>query len=124
VQKCECTNSISGCAQAKAALITESWTIPKEDEHTAQKDLLLTNNKYVIGMWEEGKCIDGKPEAKCPLGKPWRRWKENIKIYLLKSRICCVNCIYLAQRRGKEPCLMNTVRDRRVPKNEGNFFTN
>ena len=75
-------------------------------------------------MWEEEKCIDGKREAKCPLGKPWRRWKENIKIYLLKSRICCVNSIYLSLLRGKEPCLVNTIMDLRVPKNEGNFFTN
>jgi len=35
-------------------------------------------------VWAEDKCTDGKPEAKCPLGKPWCRWKENIKIYLLK----------------------------------------
>jgi hypothetical protein len=52
-------------------------------------------------MGEEEKCIDGKPEAKCPLRNPWRRWKENIKIYLLKSRICSVNCIYLAQHMGQ-----------------------
>ena len=73
-------------------------------------------------MLEEEKCTDGKPDTKCPLGKPWRRWKENIKLYLLKSRICCVNCIFLAQHRSKETCLVNIIMGLRVPKNEGNFF--
>jgi hypothetical protein len=121
-QKCECTTSISGCVQAKVALIMDCWPIPKEDKQTTLSELLLTNKKYVLCIWKEGKCIHGKPEAKSPLGKPWRRWKENIKIYLIKSKICCVNCIDLGQYRGKEPRLLKTIVNLRAPENERNIF--
>ena len=42
---------------------------------------------HVALMWERrGECwvLVGKPEGKRPLGRPWRRWKDNIKMDLLE----------------------------------------
>jgi hypothetical protein len=57
----------------------------------------------------------GKPEGKRPLGRPRRRWVENIKMDLLE--ICCgsVDWIGLAQDRDKWRALVNAVMNLRVP---------
>ena len=35
-----------------------------------------------MGEWKGVyKVLVGKPEGKRPLARPWRRWKNNIKIY-------------------------------------------
>jgi hypothetical protein len=41
----------------------------------------------------------GKPERKRPLGRPRRRWIDNIKMELLEIRLGVVNWIGLAQDR-------------------------
>jgi hypothetical protein len=43
----------------------------------------------------------GKPEGKKPLGRPRRRWIDNIKMDLLKIRLNVVDWIGLAQDRYK-----------------------
>jgi hypothetical protein len=53
-----------------------------------------------------------KPEGKRPLGRPWRRWMGNIKIYLVEIRWGGVDWIGLAQDRY---ALINAVMNFRVP---------
>ena len=43
----------------------------------------------------------GKPEGKRPLGKPRRRWEDNIKIDLQEVECGCKDWIELAQDRNR-----------------------
>jgi hypothetical protein len=56
----------------------------------------------------------GKPEGKRPLGRPRRRWVDNIKIDLLEIGWGGVGCITLAQDRDKWRALANAVMNLRV----------
>jgi hypothetical protein len=57
----------------------------------------------------------GKPEGKRPLGRPRRRWVDNIKTDHLEIGCGCVDCIGLAQERDKWRVLVNAVMNFRVP---------
>jgi hypothetical protein len=57
----------------------------------------------------------GKPEGKRPLGKPRRRWMDNIKIDLREIGRGGVEWTDLAQDRDKWRAIVNTVRNLRVP---------
>jgi hypothetical protein len=51
----------------------------------------------------------GKPEGKRPLGRPRRKWKDGIRMYLKEIGWGCVERINLAQDRGRWRALVNTV---------------
>jgi hypothetical protein len=57
----------------------------------------------------------GKPEGKRPLGRPRRRWVDNIKIDLREIRWDGMDWIDLAQDRDQRRALVNTVMNLRVP---------
>jgi hypothetical protein len=57
----------------------------------------------------------GKPEEKMPLGKPRRRWEDNIKMNLQEVGRGRGNWMELAQDRDRWRALEGTVRDFRVP---------
>jgi hypothetical protein len=57
----------------------------------------------------------GKPEGKRPLGRPRRRWIDNIKMDLLEIGYCVVDWIDLAQDRYRWRALVNSVMNLRVP---------
>ena len=57
----------------------------------------------------------GKPEGKRPLGRPRRRWEDNIKIDLQEVGGGRGDWIELAQDRDRWRALVGTVRDFRVP---------
>jgi hypothetical protein len=57
----------------------------------------------------------GKPEGKRPLGRPRRRWIDNIKMDLLKIVLNVVDWIGLAQDRYRWRALVNSVMNLRVP---------
>jgi hypothetical protein len=57
----------------------------------------------------------GKPKGKRPLGRPRRRWIDNIKMDLLEIGLSVVGCIGLAQDRYRWRALVNAVMDLRVP---------
>ena len=61
----------------------------------------------------------GKPEGKRPLGKPRRRWEDNIKMDLQEVGGGCRDWMELAQDRDRWRALMGTVRNLRVPKIRG-----
>jgi hypothetical protein len=57
-----------------------------------------------------------KPEGKRPLGRPRRRWVENIKMDLEREREWDgVDWINVAQDRDQWMALLNTVLNLRVP---------
>jgi hypothetical protein len=57
----------------------------------------------------------GKPEGKRPLGRPRRRWKDNIKMDLQEVGRGGMDWIDLAQDRDKWRELVNAVMNLRVP---------
>jgi hypothetical protein len=57
----------------------------------------------------------GRPEGKRPLGRPRRRWKDNIKLDLRKIGIDGANWIQLTQDRVKWWAFVNTVMNLWVP---------
>jgi hypothetical protein len=57
----------------------------------------------------------GKPERKRPLGRPRRRWEDNIKRYLQEVGGDCGNWMERAQDRDRWRTLVNTVMNFRVP---------
>jgi hypothetical protein len=57
----------------------------------------------------------GRPEGKRPLGRPRRRWEDNIKMGLREIGIDGANWICLAQDRVQWRACVNTVMNLRVP---------
>jgi hypothetical protein len=57
----------------------------------------------------------GKPEGKRPLGRPRRRWEDNIKMDLPKVGWGCVDWMELAQDRDRWRALVSTIKNLRVP---------
>jgi hypothetical protein len=57
----------------------------------------------------------GKPEGKRPLGRPRRRWIDNIKKDLLEIGVNVVDWICLGQDRYRWRALVNSVMNLRVP---------
>jgi hypothetical protein len=57
----------------------------------------------------------GRPEVRRPLGRPRRRWKDNIKMDLREIGFGDVDWIHLAEDRGRLRVLVNTVMNLRVP---------
>ena len=61
----------------------------------------------------------GKPEGKRPLGRPRRRWEDDIKIDLQEVIAGCGDWMELAQDRDMWRALVSTVRNLWVPKMQG-----
>jgi hypothetical protein len=57
----------------------------------------------------------GKPEGKRPLGRPRRRWMDNIKMDLSEIGLSVVDWIGLAQDRYRWRAVVNAVMNLRVP---------
>jgi hypothetical protein len=57
----------------------------------------------------------GKPEGKRPLGRPRRRWIDNIEMNLLETGLSVVDWIGLARDRYKWRALVNSVMNLWVP---------
>ena len=66
-----------------------------------------------VARMEEGrdvhKVLVGKPEGKRPLGRPRRRWEDNIKMNLQEVGRGCGDWMELAQDRDRWPALVSTV---------------
>ena len=57
----------------------------------------------------------GKPEGKRPLGRPRRRWNDNIRMDLQEVGVGYEDWIGLAQDRDRWRALVSGVRNLRVP---------
>ena len=61
----------------------------------------------------------GKPEGKRLLGRPRRRWEDNIKMDLQEVGRDCEDWMELAQDRDRWRALVSTMMNLRVPKMRG-----
>jgi hypothetical protein len=73
---------------------------------------------HVAGMGETRnayRVLVGKPEVKRPLGRPRRKWVDNIKIDLGEIGLNGLNWIELVQDRDQWRALVYTVMNLRFP---------
>jgi len=73
---------------------------------------------HVARMCEERGCIRscwGKPEGRTPLGRPRRRWVDNIRMDLQEVVCGYMDWIGLAQDRDRWRKLVSAVMNHRVP---------
>ena len=59
--------------------------------------------------------VVGKPEGKRPLGRPRRRWEDNIKMNLQEVGCGGMDWIELPQDRDRWRAVVSTVMNLRVP---------
>ena len=81
---------------------------------------------HVASMDKERGCIGfwwGEPEGRRPLGRPRRRWVDNIRMDLREVGCGHVYWIGLAQVRYRWRTLVSAVMNLGVPWNAGNFLT-
>jgi hypothetical protein len=57
----------------------------------------------------------GRPEGRRPLGRPRRKWEDNIKMDLRETGFGDVDWIHWAQDRDRWRALVNTAMNLRVP---------
>jgi hypothetical protein len=69
------------------------------------------------------KILVGKPEVKRSLGRPRRRWEDNIKMVLREIGCGGMDWIDVAQDRDHWRILVNTVMNLQVPENVGKFLS-
>jgi hypothetical protein len=63
----------------------------------------------------------GRPEDKRPLGRPRRKWEDNMKLHFREIRIDGSNWIQLAQDWVQWRAFINMVMNLRVPYRAGYF---
>jgi hypothetical protein len=68
---------------------------------------------FVIQFYD--RVLLGKPEGRRPLGRPRRRWKDNIKMDLQEVGGGSVDWMERTQDRGSWRALVGTVMNFRVP---------
>ena len=81
---------------------------------------------HVASMGEEMgvyRAFVGKPEGRRPLGRPRRRWVDNIRMDLQEVGCWYMDWIGLAQDRNRMQTLVSAVMNLWVPSNTGNFLT-
>jgi hypothetical protein len=74
--------------------------------------------EHVAGMGEKRnayRLLMGKPEGRRPLGRPRRKWSDNIRMDLVEVGWGEVDWIGLAQDRDRWRALVNSVLNLRVP---------
>jgi hypothetical protein len=68
-----------------------------------------------MGRRAMNRILVGKSDGKKPLGRPRRRWVDNIKMDLREIRWDGMDWLDLAQDRDQLMALVNTVMNLRVP---------
>jgi hypothetical protein len=67
------------------------------------------------GEEEAYRLLVGKPEGRRPLGRPRRKWLDNIRMDLVEVGWSDVNWIGLTQDRDRWRALVNSALNLRVP---------
>jgi hypothetical protein len=70
---------------------------------------------FIIRVHAAIKVLVGKPEGKRPLGRPRRRWEDNIKMDLQEVGKGCGDWMELAKNRNRWRKLVSTVMNFLVP---------
>ena len=112
--------------------VTEEWRKLHNEELSDLCSLpnivLVVKSRRMRKAWHvacmgEGRGVHrvlvGKPEGKRPLGRPRRRWEDNIKMAFQEVGGSCGDWMELAQDRDRWRALVDTVRNIRVPKMRG-----
>ena len=68
-----------------------------------------------MGRKEAYTGFGGKPDGKRPLGRPRRRWEDNIKMDIQEVGFGVMDWIELAEDRARWRALVNAVMNMRVP---------
>ena len=93
------------------------------DMHMIRIIGFLFANRLHVSRMGEGRGVHRvlvrKPEGKRPLGRPRRRWEDNIKMDVQEVGGGCEDWMELAQDRDRWRALVGTVRNLRVPKMRG-----
>ena len=103
-----------------ALLLDSSWNV------MAHGSRRMRWTGHVAHMGEERgvyRVLVGKPEGRRPLGRPRRRWVDNIRMDLQEVGCGYMDWIGLAQDRDRWRTLVSAVMNLRVPWNAGNFLT-
>ena len=80
-----------------------------------------SSTRYFVPVYSMGegrgvyRVLVGKPEGKRPLGRPRRRWEDNIRMDLQEVGLGYEDWIGLAQDRDKWRVLVSAVMNLRVP---------
>jgi hypothetical protein len=82
----------------------------------------LFRHLSVVVIWIY-RVLVGKPEGMRPLGRSWRRWDDNIKMYIQEVWCGGMDLIELVQDRDRWRDLVNAVINLRIPYSAGNFLT-
>ena len=91
---------------------------PAEFSLTSLFQYFFSGNELLARMGEERgvyRFLVGKPEGKRPLGRPRRRWVDNISMDLQEVGCGHVDWIGLAQDRDRWRKLVSAVMNLRVP---------
>ena len=70
---------------------------------------------YGAGERRVYRALVGQPEGKRPLGRPRRRWEDNIKMDLQEVEGVCEDWMELSRDRDRWRALVSTVMKLRVP---------
>jgi len=82
------------------------------------KSRIMRWAEHVVRMGERRgiyRVLVGKPEGKRPLGRPRRRWEDNIKMDIQEEGCGGMDWIELAEDRDKGREFVNAVMNLRVP---------
>jgi hypothetical protein len=75
----------------------------------------FTHQVVLICFTSFSRRLVGRPEGRRPLGRPRRRWEDNIKMDLREIGFGDVDWIHWTQDRDRWRALVNTVMNLRVP---------
>jgi hypothetical protein len=94
------------------------------DLHSSPSKIRIIKSRRVRWAWHVARVGEkrnvyklsvGKPEGKRPLGRPRRRWADNIKMGLLELGFGGMDWIGLARDRYRWRAFVNVVMNLRIP---------
>jgi len=105
------------CRKLHNEELSDVYFLPNIVRVVKSRRMRWAGHVALVGQWRGVyRVLVGKSERKRPLGRPRRRWKDNIKMDLQEVGLVCGDWIELAQDRDRWRALVSTVMNLRVPK--------